>query len=208
MDITGFILKGSIISIKLFLIVIVFSIPLGMICALGKMSKIKILRSVLGLYTWAFRGTPLLLQLFFIYFGLPVLNIKLDPLVAACIAFIINYTAYLAELFRSGINSVDIGQYEAAKALGMNYPQIMKRIIIPQAVPVILPSLCNESINLIKDTSLVASIGIGDLLRAAKEIVTSDFTVYPFIIAGVMYLIITSILVFIFKRLEARFSLA
>ncbi|MCH4238372.1 MAG: amino acid ABC transporter permease, partial [Clostridium tyrobutyricum] len=171
MDITGFILKGSIISIKLFLIVIVFSIPLGMICALGKMSKIKILRSVLGLYTWAFRGTPLLLQLFFIYFGLPVLNIKLDPLVAACIAFIINYTAYLAELFRSGINSVDIGQYEAAKALGMNYPQIMKRIIIPQAVPVILPSLCNESINLIKDTSLVASIGIGDLLRAAKEIV-------------------------------------
>jgi polar amino acid transport system permease protein len=208
MDITGFILKGSIISIKLFLIVIVFSIPLGMICALGKMSKIKILRSVLGLYTWAFRGTPLLLQLFFIYFGLPVLNIKLDPLVAACIAFIINYTAYLAELFRSGINSVDIGQYEAAKALGMNYPQIMKRIIIPQAVPVILPSLCNESINLIKDTSLVASIGIGDLLRAAKEIVTSDFTVYPFIIAGVMYLIISSILVFIFKRLEARFSLA
>ncbi|MBV4422897.1 amino acid ABC transporter permease [Clostridium tyrobutyricum] len=208
MDITGFILKGSIISIKLFLIVIVFSIPLGMICALGKMSKIKILRSVLGLYTWAFRGTPLLLQLFFIYFGLPVLNIKLDPLVAACIAFIINYTAYLTELFRSGINSVDIGQYEAAKALGMNYPQIMKRIIIPQAVPVILPSLCNESINLIKDTSLVASIGIGDLLRAAKEIVTSDFTVYPFIIAGVMYLIISSILVFIFKRLEARFSLA
>jgi polar amino acid transport system permease protein len=208
MDITGFILKGSIISIKLFLIVIVFSIPLGMICALGKMSKIKILRSVLGLYTWAFRGTPLLLQLFFIYFGLPVLNIKLDPLVAACIAFIINYTAYLAELFRSGINSVDIGQYEAAKALGMNYPQIMKRIIIPQAVPVILPSLCNESINLIKDTSLVASIGIGDLLRAAKEIVTSDFTVYPFIIAGVMYLIISSILVFIFKRLESRFSLA
>lgn len=204
-DIIGFILKGSIISIKLFLISIVFSIPLGIICALGKISKIRILKVVLSLYTWIFRGTPLLLQLFFIYFGLPVFGIKLDPFAAASFAFIINYAAYFTEVFRAGIESVDSGQYEAGKALGMNYLQIMIKIIIPQAIPVVLPSLCNENINLIKDTSLVASIGIGDLLRASKEIVTSDFTIFPFIIAGVVYLIISTFLVTIFRKLEKKF---
>ncbi|AWI06640.1 amino acid ABC transporter permease [Clostridium drakei] len=206
MDVTGFILKGSLISLELFLIVAVFSIPLGILIAVGKISSIKPLRVVLSLYTWAFRGTPLLLQLFFTYFGLPVMGIRLEPLTAASIAFTTNYAAYLAEIFRAGIESIDKGQFEAAKALGMSYGQTMIKIIIPQAVRNVIPAVCNESINLIKDTALVAAIGIGDLLRAAKEIVTRDFTITPFMIAAVVYLFITSILVTVFRNIEKKYS--
>ncbi|AKA72125.1 amino acid ABC transporter permease [Clostridium scatologenes] len=206
MDVTGFILKGSLISLELFLIVAVFSIPLGILVAVGKISSIKPLRAVLSLYTWAFRGTPLLLQLFFTYFGLPVMGIRLEPLTAASIAFTTNYAAYLAEIFRAGIESIDKGQFEAAKALGMSYGQTMVKIIIPQAVRNVIPAVCNESINLIKDTALVAAIGIGDLLRAAKEIVTRDFTITPFMIAAVIYLFITSILVTVFRNIEKKYS--
>lgn len=205
-DVTGFILKGSLISLELFLIVAVFSIPLGVLVAVGKISSVKPLRALLSLYTWAFRGTPLLLQLFFTYFGLPVMGIRLEPLTAASIAFTINYSAYLAEIFRAGIESIDKGQFEAAKALGMSYGQTMMKIIIPQAVRNVIPAVCNESINLIKDTALIAAIGIGDLLRAAKEIVTRDFTITPFMIAAVIYLFITSILVTVFRNIEKKYS--
>lgn len=205
-NITGFILKGSLISLKLFIIVAVFSVPLGILVALGKNSKIKPLKTILSLYTWVFRGTPLLLQLFFTYFGLPVIGIRLEPLTAASIAFSINYGAYLAEIFRAGIESVDKGQLEASKALGMNYRQTMVYIIIPQAVKNVIPPICSESINLIKDTALVAAIGIGDLLRAAKEIVTRDFTITPFMIAAAIYLLITSVLVIMFRTLEKKYS--
>ena len=206
MDVTGFILKGSLISLELFLIVAVFSIPLGVLVAVGKISSVKPLRIVLSLYTWSFRGTPLLLQLFFTYFGLPVMGIRLEPLTAASIAFTINYAAYLAEIFRAGIESIDKGQFEAAKALGMSYGQTMIKIIIPQAIRNVIPAICNESINLIKDTALVAAIGIGDLLRAAKEIVTRDFTITPFMIAAVIYLFITSIIVTVFRNIEKKYS--
>ncbi len=205
-DITGFILKGGLISLQLFVIVAICSVPLGAMVAIGKISNIKPLKIILSLYTWAFRGTPLLLQLFFTYFGLPVIGIRLNPLTAASIAFTINYAAYLAEIFRAGIESIDKGQFEAAKALGMNYSQTMIKIIIPQAVRNIIPSVCNECINLIKDTALVAAIGIGDLLRAAKEVVTRDFTITPFIIAAVVYLFIASIIVYMFRNLEKKYS--
>ncbi|WP_420536051.1 amino acid ABC transporter permease [Clostridium luticellarii] len=207
MDVTMFILKGSLITAELFFITAVFSVPLGCMVAIGKISKIKPLRALLGLYTWAFRGTPLLLQLFFAYFGLPVIGIRLSPLSAAGLAFTINYAAYLAEIFRGGIESIDKGQYEAAKVLGMNYYQTMTKIIIPQTARNVLPPVCNESINLIKDSALVATIGVGDLLRAAKEVVTRDFTITPFIIAAVIYLIITSVLVIAFRHLEKKYSI-
>lgn len=207
MDITGFILKGSLITAELFFITAIFSVPLGCIVAVGKTSKIKPLRALLSLYTWIFRGTPLLLQLFFAYFGLPVIGIRLSPLAAASIAFTINYAAYLAEIFRAGIESINKGQYEASKVLGMNYYQTMTKIIIPQTARNVLPPVCNESINLIKDSALVATIGVGDLLRAAKEVVTRDFTITPFIIAAVIYLVITSILVIAFRHLEKKYSI-
>lgn len=205
-DITVFILKGSLISLKLFIIVAIFSVPLGIFAAMGKISTIKPLKTVLGLYTWMFRGTPLLLQLFFAYFGLPVIGIRLEPLTAASLAFTVNYGAYLAETFRAGIESVDKGQFEAAKALGMNYRQTMIQIILPQAARNVLPPVCSEAINLIKDTALVASIGIGDLLRASKEVVTRDFTITPFIIAAVIYLFMSSLLVLMFRKLEKKYS--
>ncbi len=205
-DVTGFILKGGIVSIELFAITAVLSVPLGMLVAMGKISKNKILNSVLGFYTWSFRGTPLLLQLFFIYFGLPAFNIRLDSMVAASLAFVLNYAAYLAEIFRSGILSVDPGQMEAAKALGMTYNQAMLRIIAPQAFKNVVPSVCSESVILIKDTALVAVIGVGDLLRAAKEVVMNDFTIYPFFIAGLVYLILSTLLVMVFNKIEKRYS--
>lgn len=205
-DITVFILKGSLISLKLFIIVAILSVPLGIFAAMGKISNIKPLKSVLSLYTWVFRGTPLLLQLFFTYFGLPVIGIRLEPLTAASLAFTVNYGAYLAETFRAGIESVDKGQFEAAKALGMNYRQTMIQIILPQAARNVLPPVCSEAINLIKDTALVASIGVGDMLRAAKEVVTRDFTITPFIIAAVIYLFISSLLVLMFRKLEKKYS--
>jgi polar amino acid transport system permease protein len=204
---TLLILKGSVVSIELFFIVSIFSVPLGFLVAMGKISRIKPLRIILSLYTWIFRGTPLLLQLFFVYFGLPIVGISFGPLTAASVAFIVNYVAYLAEIFRAGIESIDKGQFEAAKALGMNYSQTMMRIIIPQATRNVLPPVCSESINLIKDSALIASIGVGDLLRAAQEIVTRDFSITPFIIAAILYLFITSILVLIFRKIEKKYAI-
>lgn len=205
-DITTYILKGSVVSLELFAATILISVPLGILVAIGKVSNVKPLKLILSFYTWSFRGTPLLLQLFFIYFGLPALGIRLEPLIAATFSFTLNYSAYLAEIFRAGIESVDNGQYEAAAVLGLNSFQTMIRIIIPQTVKTVLPPVCNEAISLIKDSAMIAVIGVGDLLRNAKEIVTSDFTVTPFIIAGVVYLLITTVLVFIFKKIEQKYS--
>lgn len=198
-------LSGGILTLKLFLIVAVLSVAIGIVVAIGKISKITPLRVILSFYTWIFRGTPLLLQLFFIYFGLPAVGIKLEPMTASVIAFTINYAAYLAEIFRAGIDSIDKGQFEAAKVLGMNYRQTMMKIIIPQALRNVIPPICNESTNLIKDTAMVAAIGVGDLLRGAKEVVMNDFTITPFIATGIVYLAVISVLVLIFRKLENKY---
>lgn len=201
-----FILKGSIVTVKLFLVIFILSIPLAAILSLGKISKSKICKNIIGIYTWVFRGTPLLLQLFFIYFGLPVLGIKLSRFAAASIAFTLNYGAYLTEIFRAGLQSVDKGQYEAAKALGMSSSQAMRRIIIPQGLKRVIPSTCNEGISLVKDTALVATIGMEEMLRAAKEVLTRDFNITPFFIAGAIYLLLNSMVVMGFKALEKKYS--
>ncbi|PRR79566.1 Arginine transport system permease protein ArtQ [Clostridium liquoris] len=201
-----FILQGSTVTIKLFLVVFILSIPLAAILSLVKICKNKLLKKIVGIYTWLFRGTPLLLQLFFIYFGLPVLGIKFSRFTAATIAFTLNYAAYLTEIFRGGLQSVDKGQYEAARALGMSYSQTMKQIIVPQGIKRVLPSTCNEGISLVKDTALVATIGMEEVLRASKEILTRDFTIIPFFIAAAIYLCLNSIVVICFKMLERRYS--
>ncbi|TCO74601.1 amino acid ABC transporter permease [Marinisporobacter balticus] len=205
-NITGFILQGSIITLKLYAVTIIFSIPLGVVCALGKISKSKGIKVLLELYTWIFRGTPLLLQLFFTYYGLPIFGIKLTQFQAASLTFIFNYGAYFTEIFRGGIESIDKGQYEAAKALGLNYRQTMMKIILPQALKRVLPPTSNEAITLIKDTALVAAIGMGDILRAAKEVLTRDFKITSFVVAGVIYLLLTSVVVIFFKKLEKKYS--
>ncbi|AZO94177.1 amino acid ABC transporter permease [Halocella sp. SP3-1] len=206
LNVLEFILKGSIVTLKLYIITAIFSPIVGILAAMGKISEYKYIKKVLALYTWVFRGTPLLLQLFFAYYGLPALGISLQPFTAAALTFILNYGAYLTEIFRAGIESIGKGQYEAARVLGLNYYQTMFRIIIPQTIKRILPPTSNEAINLIKDSALVAAIGLGDTLRSAKQIVTRDFTISPFVIAAILYLIFSSGVVNVFTRLEKKYS--
>ncbi|MCO1602506.1 amino acid ABC transporter permease [Desulfosporosinus nitroreducens] len=200
-------LKGLKLSLTIYGIVIILIFPLAILAAIGKVSGPPILKKILYLYTWIWRGTPLLLQLFFIYFGLPYFGINLPPFVAVIIAFVLNVAAYETEIIRAGIESIDKGQYEAAKALGLTYFQTMRRIIIPQTIRRVLPATCNEAILTFKDTALVAAIGMGDLLRSAKEVVTSDFKITAFFVAFVFYLIISSILLQVFSRLEKKYSI-
>lgn len=204
--ITGFILQGTGITLKVYFVTAVFSVPLGIICALGKLSSIPPLRWLLGAYTWIFRGTPLLLQLYFAYFGLPIFGVEFSPLMAAYVTFSLNYAAYFTEIFRGGIQSIDKGQYEAAHALGMSYLQTMRRIILPQAVKRILPPMGNEAINLIKDTALCAALAIPEILRNAKVTVARDFNVQAYIIAAIIYLLFTFVIIWLFRVLEKRYS--
>jgi polar amino acid transport system permease protein len=209
MNIGLYILQGAVISLKVYVITIVFAIPLGMLCAMGKLTKITPLRWFLEAYTWIFRGTPLLLQLFFVYYGLPFIpyvGVEFSPEVAAYVTFVINYTAYFTEIFRAGIQSIDKGQYEAAKALGMNYRMTMQRIIIPQAIKVILPPLGNEGVTLIKDTALVSAIALADILRNTKSMVARTANVEGYFIAAILYLIMTFVIINIFKYVERRFA--
>lgn len=199
-----FILKGMKLTVNLYVITMVFSLPLGILFSLGRVSKYSLLNNGIQIYTWIFRGTPLLLQLFFVYYGLPVVGITLTPFAAAAITFVVNYAAYFCEIFRGSILGIDPGQYEAAKVLGMKYWQTMIRIIIPQALITALPPLSNEAISLIKDTSLVSAIGMAEILRNSKEIVTRDFSITPFFICALVYLALSTVVVIFFKRMEKK----
>ena len=147
-----------------------------------------------------------MLQLLFVYFALPMVGIKLPDIAAALLAFTLNYGAYFAEIFRAGIQSVPKGQYEAAKTLGMSYPKTMRRIIMPQVFRMVLPPVSNETINLVKDTSLVYILAMNDLLRVARTIVQREFDMTPFLIAAVFYLVMTFVLTWGFKKLEAHYG--
>ncbi len=204
----GYILKGCTITLKLFFLTIIFSLPLGFAGAMAKTSKVKILIYLMEAYTSIVRGTPLLLQIFFVYYGLPIIfpGFRLQRFNAALLTFILNYGAYFVEIFRGGIQSIDKGQYEASKVLGMSYFQTMRRIILPQTIKRVLPPIANEAITLVKDTALVVVLGIGEILRNSKEIVSRDFTISPFIIAALLYLVLNYGVVLFFKSLEKRYS--
>jgi polar amino acid transport system permease protein len=203
-----YILAGGGITIQLFAYTLLFSLPLGFVCAMGKTSRIALLRSLLDMYTSVVRGTPLLLQLFFVYYGLPIMipGLRLERFTAAVLTFIVNYGAYFTEIFRAGIQSIDRGQYEAARVIGMNYTQTMRRIVLPQTIKRVLPPVSNEAITLVKDTALVVVLGIGEILRNSKEIVSRDFTIIPFVIAGIIYLILNYGIVLLFRHMEKRYS--
>jgi polar amino acid transport system permease protein len=205
-DSTIFILEGSVLTVKLYAVTIIFAIPFGIILALMKISRFKLLRYLISFYTWVFRGTPLLLQLFFTYYGLSIIGITLQPFTAAALTFVVNYSAYLTEIYRAGIESIDKGQYEAARALNMDYFQTMRRIILPQVVRRTIPPTCNEAITLVKDTALVVVLGMGDLLRSAKELFSRDFAITPFAIAAVLYLLMTTVIVYFFRKIEDKYS--
>ena len=170
------------------------------------MSGFKPLSLLVEFYVWLMRGTPLMLQLLFVYFALPMVGILLPDIAAALLAFVLNYAAYFCEIFRAGIQSISKGQYEAAKVLGMTYPQTMRRIIIPQMLKNVLPPISNETINLVKDTSLIYILAMNDLLRVARNIVQREFDMTPFVIAAVFYLAMTFVLTWVFKKLENHYS--
>lgn len=199
-----YILQGLSLTLKLYIFTLIISLPLGIILALGQISKFKFLHYIINIYTWIFRGTPLLLQLFFVYYGLPVIGIVLEPFTAALITFTVNYAAYISEIFRGSILGIDKGQYEACQVLGYSYWQTMLHVILPQSLITALPALSNEAIALIKDTSLISAIGMAEILRNSREIVTRDFTITPFIICAVIYLIISTLIIIILKQIEKR----
>lgn len=200
------IMKGFKVTYTLFFSTLIFALPIGLLIALARMAKSRALQIVSGAYIWLLRGTPLLLQVFFIYFGLPALGIRLESMMAAIVAFVLNYAAYFAEIFRSGIQSIDKGQYESADVLGLTYGQTMKRIIVPQMTKRVLPPVSNEVITLVKDTALVFGIGLADVLRTAQVIVTRDFDITSFVIAAFFYLLNTAVLTLVFKNLEQHYS--
>jgi len=198
--------EGSVVTIQLFAITLLLSLPLGLLLALAHISKIKPLSKFVEAYNWIMRGTPLMLQLLFVYFALPTFGVLLPDVVAAVLAFVLNYAAYFSEIFRAGIQSIPKGQYEAAKALGFTYVQTMRRIIVPQMVKRVLPPVGNETITLVKDTSLVYVLAMNDLLRAARTIVQREFDMTPFVIAGVFYLIMTFVVTRVFNWLEKHYA--
>ena len=170
------------------------------------MSKIKPIKWLVIFYVWIMRGTPLLLQLIFVFYGLPIIHIVFPRYQAALLAFVLNYAAYFAEIFRGGFQSIDKGQFEAAKVLRLNRWQTMTKIVIPQVIKIVLPSIGNEVINLVKDSSLVYVIGLGDLLRAGNVAMARDVTLIPLVLVGVIYLLLISICAFVLKKLEKHFS--
>ena len=199
-------LEGFWTTLELFGLTLLFSLPLGLIISFGSMSKFKPLKYFVKLIVWVVRGTPLMLQLLFVYFALPMVGIMLPDMAAALLAFTLNYAAYFAEIFRAGILSISKGQFEAAKSLGMTYPQTMRRIVIPQMIRYVLPPVSNETINLVKDTSLIYILAMNDLLRVARTIVQREFDMTPFVVAGVFYLAMTFVLTWVFKKLEAHYA--
>lgn len=204
-------LEGAQITVSLFLIAIIVSIPLGFLLTLAVRSKLKPISLLAHSYIYLLRGTPLLLQLLFIVFGLPLIPVigeymVLDRFTAACLGFILNYAAYFAEIFRGGLLAIDKGQYEASKVLGLNRWQTTTRVVLPQMFRNALPAVANESVTLVKDTALLYAVAVPELLHFAQTAVNRDFTIFPFFLAGIIYLIITLSLTLFFKWLERRFK--
>ena len=209
LKITPVIANGLGVTVSLFLIVLVLSLPAGILASLLRLSPIGIVRKIMALYVYVMRGTPLMLQILFIYYGLPFIpyiGVQLDDTTAAVISFVLNYAAYLCEIFRGGIQSIPKGQYEGAKVLGFTYVQTMRKIILPQVIKRVLPPLANETINLLKDTSLVYILAMNDVLRITRGIVQRDFDTSAFIVAAIFYLIMTFVLTNIFNYLEKRYA--
>lgn len=197
-------------SVKIFTLTLIFSLPLGLLVAFGRMSKNWILRNFIRIYISIMRGTPLILQLMVIYFGpFYIFNITLPKgyrFFAVIIGFVINYAAYFAEIYRGGIESISIGQYEAAKVLGYSKSQTFIKIILPQVIRRILPAVTNEVITLIKDTSLAFAISYSEMFTVAKAIAAAQTNMTAFIIAGIYYYIFNFIVAYIMEWIEKKLS--
>ncbi len=202
-------IEGLKVTLGVFLVTLVFSIPLAVLVALLRRSKNKVISSITATYIYIMRGTPLLLQLMFIFFGfhfVPVIGYAFSRFQAIYIAFILNYTAYFAEIFRGGINSIDYGQYEGAKVLGMSKSFTFIKIILPQVIKNVLPAIGNEVITLVKDTSLVYILGASDILKAAKSVSNVYSAFSPYVIIALVYLAIVAVLTKLLSNIERRYN--
>ena len=202
-------LGGARNTIIITIISVGIGIVLSLFLALGKMSKHKLISKPCSAYIFFFRGTPLLMQIYFIYYGLPQINPALtikSAFNAALLAFTLNTAAYLAEDIRAGVQSIDAGQFEAARTLGMSYWQMMRLVIIPQTIRRVIPPVGNEFIMVLKDVSLVSIIGLSDLTKVTRQISSSQATAMVYIPAMIIYLIITAVFTVIFRQVEKKNS--
>ncbi|WP_317635169.1 amino acid ABC transporter permease [Xylocopilactobacillus apicola] len=206
LEILPALLNGAVMTLKVFFFTLVGSIPLGILVAFALQTRFKPLRILIDFYIWLMRGTPLLLQLIFVFYGLPLIGVVFERYDAALFAFILNYAAYFAEIFRGGIQSIPEGQYEAAKVLRLTKWQTISKIILPQVVKIVLPSIGNEVINLVKDTSLIYVLGLGDLLRAGKIAMSRDVSLVPLLLVGAIYLLLTAGLTLLSRKLEKHYQ--
>lgn len=209
MDAMPALLKGSVVTLQLTLVAVIFGMILGLFLALGRLSKNAIVDKICWLYIWLFRGTPLIMQIFFFYYGLPLIfgnTMSFSAMMAAYIALALNSGAYLAEIIRAAIQSIDKGQMEAAKALGMSYGQAMTRVIVPQSYRRLIPPVGNEVIALLKDSALVSTIGMAELMRATTQTVNATASAIVYFPAAILYLLLTTLFTFTFEKLEKKYS--
>lgn len=202
--------EGFVVTVEIFALTLLFSMPLGMLVAFGRMSKIGLIRTLAKVYISVMRGTPLMLQILVVYFG-PFYMFRISMgtgyrFPAVIIAFVINYAAYFAEIYRAGIESMPIGQYEAADVLGYSKAQTFFKIILPQVIKRVLPPVTNETITLVKDTSLAFTIAIAEMFTTAKQIAAASTSMVPLIGAGVFYYVFNLLVAMLMERIEKKLS--
>ncbi len=201
--------QGLLTTLSVFFSTLLCSIPLGLLIAPLRDSKIPWVKTIVKQYIYVMRSTPLLLQTMFLFFGLPlvpVVSITLPRFTAIWLAFTLNYAAYFAEIFRGGIQSIPKGQYQAAKVLGLSKKNTFRYIIVPQIIKITLPSVANEVINLLKDTSLVYILGMSDILKVAKAVSNTYASFVPYLFVACLYFILVFLLTFALERIEEKFA--
>lgn len=201
---------GMLITTEIFILTLLFSLPLGLVLSFGRMSKVGVIRFLTKVYISIMRGTPLMLQLIVVYFApYYVFGMKISQgyrMVAVILAFVLNYAAYFAEIYRSGIESMPVGQYEAAKMLGYSKAQTFLKIILPQVIKRVLPAVTNEMITLVKDTSLAFVLTVTEMFTIAKQIAAAQASVMPLMAAGVFYYIFNLIVAMVMEHVEKRLN--
>jgi polar amino acid transport system permease protein len=207
MKMLGAMLEGSLVSLEIFFLTLLFALPLALPVALGRMSASRLVRAPIHLYVLVMRGTPLILQIIFVYFAPYYLfEASYDRFTAVIVAFAINYAAYFAEIYRGGIQSIPKGQYEAAKVLGFTRADTFFRIVLPQVVKRILPASANEFITLVKDTALAQTIGVAELFRVAQNASARQFSTTPIFVAGAFYFVMNWAVSELFLRAERKLA--
>ena len=196
--------SAFLMNCQLFGLTLLFALPLGLLVSLGSMSRFTPLRGVVKTFVWIIRGTPLMLQVLFIYFAL--LPMKVDRFSSVIISFSINYAAYFAEIYRGGIESMPVGQYEAAEVLGYTKTQTFIHIILPQVFKRVMPSITNEVVTLVKDTSMAFTVSYQEMFTIGKQISNSEASFIPFLVAGVFYFVFNAVVDFVMGRIEKRMS--